>query len=131
MDQQLAQVYVTTLGDPLQARFASGRLLSRDETEPGCKIAPARKTLPFTDGGHESSRVQHADPGNGGQLQGALIRTDTRGELVVEGVDAPVQLTPLGPHIVDQHPDAPAQGWLIALQDGGERAVQLCAIPAE
>jgi len=118
-----ASLFARATPTVLTCARARKSLLSEDKSKPGRKITGARKTLPLADGGHESRRVEHADPRDGGQTWGALIFAGTRRKFGVEGADAPVQLAPLGSYIVDERPHHPPGS-----RQGHGSA---CAIPAE
>ncbi len=49
MDQKLAEILVTPLGDPDQPRLASGRYLPRYQAEPGSQVSSTRKALAMAD----------------------------------------------------------------------------------
>ena len=125
MDQQLAQVHIATFRDPLQARPAAGRLLPGNEAKPSRKVAPACKTLAVTDSRHKGGGIEHADPRNSGQTSGAFVLAGPRRKFIVESTDAPVQLAPFLPHILDQRANPHAEGWITSLQYLGECLAQL------
>ena len=53
VNQQLAQIFVAALADAEQLRFAAGRELPWNQTEPGGEIATAIEAFRLTDGGDE------------------------------------------------------------------------------
>ena len=57
VDQQLAQIAISALGNPSQTRLSPCRDLPRHEAEPSGQISSARERLVFTDRRGESRRV--------------------------------------------------------------------------
>src|SRR5215831_6709472 len=92
MDQQGAQVTITTFTDAEQAITAATRSLLGYQPEPGSELATILKALPITDRGDQRRRAQRANALN-------LAETPTKLTAAVEfanppiiGRDAPIEL---------------------------------------
>ena len=64
-------------------------------------------------------------PGNGHQQSGGLVRAGLQRELLVESLDASVQLAPFGLVVLDQQPGSRAERDLLCGQQGLEVQLQL------
>jgi hypothetical protein len=64
MDQQLAQILVSSLADPHESGLAAGRRLPRNQAQPCRKIATMFESLGLADGRNQSRRNRHADTKN-------------------------------------------------------------------
>ena len=64
MDQQLAQVLVSSLADPHESWLAAGRRLTRNQAQPCRKIATMFESLGLANGCNQSRRNRHADTRN-------------------------------------------------------------------
>src|SRR5262245_26922279 len=69
------QIAVALLGNRPKLLFAPGRILARDEPNPGGKIAPRPESIRVGDSGGNSARTNDADSGNALQSLARLIRT--------------------------------------------------------
>src|SRR5262249_34851440 len=85
MDEQRAQINVTTLTDPQQCRFAAAGMLSRHQSDPRRHLPPVVEAPCVSDGGHQCAGAQGSDTGDLlkllAQLAAAMPRLDLRFEL--------------------------------------------------
>jgi len=61
MDEQTSEIGITTSADPEQFRLTAGRMLPRDQTQPGSKVASLDERRSVTDGSHRRSGYERAD----------------------------------------------------------------------
>jgi hypothetical protein len=90
--QQLEDLPVARLGDPAQARLATGGILPRRQAESGGEL-PRR--FEQTDVHHrcrDQRRVDRTDTGDGRQTAGGLIGAGMRNDLGFEGFDPFTQI---------------------------------------
>src|SRR5215471_15080108 len=74
LDKEGAEVLVAALGDPPELGAIAGRLLLRDEAEPGGEVASLLEAGTGTDGGHDGARDDRADTGHGHEaLTGCIV----------------------------------------------------------
>src|SRR5215813_5330687 len=74
LDKEGAEVLVAALGDPPELGAIAGRLLLRDEAEPGGEVASLLEAGTGTDGGHYSARDDRADTRHGHEaLTGCIV----------------------------------------------------------
>ena len=94
LDQQLAQVFVTSLADPEQLWPSTRRRLAWHQTEPRGEVTSAGKRRTIVDRGCQCRRIQHPDAGSSGQAPGRLICLGLSCEFVVVSPDSPVEFGP-------------------------------------
>src|SRR5262245_65079963 len=85
MNEQRAQINITTLTDPQQCRFAAAGMLSRHQSNPRRHLPPVVEAPCVSDGGHQCAGAQGSDPGDLlkllAQLATAMPSLDLRFEL--------------------------------------------------
>src|SRR5262249_56124804 len=64
MDEQRAQINITTLTDPQQCRFAAAGMLSRHQSDPRRHLPPVGEAPCVSDGGHQCAGAQGSDTGD-------------------------------------------------------------------
>jgi hypothetical protein len=91
LDQQRAQVLAAPLGDAAEDRPTARAMLSRNETEPGSKVAPALKSLSHADRRHNTggdygpyARYTHQSPTLGLDLAELFDLTGDRLDALVQ-----------------------------------------------
>jgi hypothetical protein len=72
-NENTPQVAVALLGDRSELLFATARVLSRHQPDPGCKIAPRTERLQIRYNGRNGGRTNKAHPGNGPKPLARLV----------------------------------------------------------
>ena len=67
------RIRVSTLADPKQGRFASGGVLSRNQTEPGSEIPRFPELSGIADRGNQRRRADRPDPGDRHEPTGCVM----------------------------------------------------------
>jgi hypothetical protein len=112
VDQLSAQIVVAALADAQELRLAAGGELSRNQAEPGRKIAAAVEAFRLTDGGDKRGGDKRAEAGDRRQSTGRFVLLRPADELGVEGRDPPVELSPLRASVGDEQSDPRAKSRL-------------------
>ena len=102
MDQQLAQVLVSSLADPHESWLAAGRRLTRNQAQPCRKIATMFESLGLANGCNQSRRNRHADTRNRYQSPSIFVLLRPAYELRIKFSDSPIKFLPLGANVGNQ-----------------------------
>ena len=73
MDEQPADIRVSTLADPKQGRFTAGRVLPRHQPEPSGEIPCFPELSTITDRGNQCGRANRPDPGDRHEPPGGIV----------------------------------------------------------
>ncbi len=95
LDEQGAQVVIAAFGNAPQAVFATGRILTGNQAEPGSKLARGIELAHVADSGDEGGSGEFA---NTAELRGAtrlVVLTSMLFDALVAPIDLFVELTPL------------------------------------
>ena len=103
MDQQLAQVLVSSLADPHESCLAAGRRLTRNQAQPCRKIATMFESLGLANGCNQSRRNRHADTRNRYQPPSIFVLFRPAYELRIKFSDSPIKFLSLGANVGNQH----------------------------
>src|SRR3954471_5333143 len=101
-------------------------LACRYKPEPSSEVPAPRECFASANRCDQGSCVQHTDAGDRGQTTGSRVGSGPCGKLIIEGANPPVELAPLRPHVLNQHPHPRAERNLTALvQDRRKMLLQL------
>src|SRR5437667_11642225 len=107
MDERAPQIRIAALADPQQLCFSPGRVLSRDQAQPGSEVTPFDECRSVSDRSHHSRRYQRAYSGDLLQSLAHRILLRDPFDLLAGGFDLRTQRLPFLPQLI-QHL---AQQW--------------------
>lgn len=119
VNQQRAQIGVTPFADALQRRFASGRMLSRHNAEPGRELPAVLEVSGISNRGHRRARRYRPDTGNPCQFLAGAIVSMPKLDLYFQFVNLAIQLLEVIGQSLDEQPEAARQIVLTVFEDLG------------
>lgn len=124
LDQHLAQIPASTLGDSQQFWLAASGGLTRYKAQPGGEISPHIKRRCAAHRCHKCGGIQRPYTGNACQPPGPIVGFGHACELSVKGRDPAVQLLPKSAHVPQQERHARAQRVHIGVQQLTQKETQ-------
>src|SRR5262249_34129578 len=105
MNEQRAQIDVTTLTDPQQCRFAAAGMLSRHQSDPRRHLPPVVEAPCVSDGGHQCAGAQGSDTGDLLELLAQRTAAMPRLDLRFEFADLAIELLEVVQQALHQMPE--------------------------
>src|ERR1700687_3433 len=123
LDEQHPQVAIAAFGDGPEDRAPARRHLSRHETEPSTEISALGEHVAPADRGDCCSRDDRANARHRHEALGSVILLGQRLDLVRHGLDAPIEMAPVGAEILD-HVDHAGRQLVRHREDNGYLGAQ-------
>lgn len=90
-----SQILVAQLADAEQPCLAAGRVLSRNEPQPGCQVSSLSEADAVADGRNQCRRDDRSEPRNLHQALASIVLLGDAGKLGTGFFDLPFKLVPL------------------------------------